>query len=52
MSKLAGTKKLNEYCEAYQLAGLTARLFTVYGQGEHPGRLLPSLMDAAISEGA
>jgi nucleoside-diphosphate-sugar epimerase len=26
---------------------VTARLFTVYGPGEHAGRLLPSLLDAA-----
>jgi nucleoside-diphosphate-sugar epimerase len=46
-SKLAGTLKLKEFCEAQQLAGLTARLFTVYGPGEHAGRLFPSLVDAS-----
>jgi nucleoside-diphosphate-sugar epimerase len=29
-----------------------ARLFTVFGPGEHPGRLLPSLQAAAASGGA
>jgi dTDP-glucose 4,6-dehydratase len=28
---------------------LTARLFTVYGPGEHSGRLLPSLLETAMS---
>lgn len=31
------------------LAASVARLFTVYGPGEHPGRLLPSLIAAARS---
>jgi nucleoside-diphosphate-sugar epimerase len=31
---------------------VTARLFNVYGPGEHPGRLLPSLLDAARSRTA
>jgi nucleoside-diphosphate-sugar epimerase len=29
------------------MKGLTARLFTVYGPGEHEGRLLPSLLETA-----
>jgi nucleoside-diphosphate-sugar epimerase len=28
---------------------VTARLFTVFGPGEHPGRLLPSLITAAAA---
>jgi nucleoside-diphosphate-sugar epimerase len=46
-SKLAGTKALAALCRNHQLKGLTARLFTVYGPGEHPGRLLPSLLNTA-----
>jgi len=42
-SKLAGTQRLVERCRP---ASVTARLFTVYGPGEHAGRLLPSLMVA------
>ena len=48
-SKLAGTKLLAECCRQDGIKALTARLFTVYGPGEHPGRLLPSLLDAAAS---
>jgi UDP-glucose 4-epimerase len=46
-SKLAGTLALAESCQKHHLKGLTARLFTVYGPGEHPGRLLPSLVETA-----
>lgn len=46
-SKLAGTLYLRQCCEAHELRGITARLFTVYGPGEHTGRLLPSLIEAA-----
>lgn len=46
-SKLAGTLALLRCCPAKRVRGLTARLFTVYGPGEHTGRLLPSLLDAA-----
>ncbi|MCG3207758.1 MAG: dTDP-6-deoxy-L-talose 4-dehydrogenase (NAD(P)(+)) [Anaerolineae bacterium] len=46
-SKLAGTLALASSCRAYGLRGITARLFTVYGPGEHAGRLLPSLLAAA-----
>ncbi|HWO88892.1 MAG TPA: NAD(P)-dependent oxidoreductase [Gemmatimonadales bacterium] len=48
-SKLAGTCILTRECQRLGLRGLTARLFTVYGPGEHPSRLLPSLMEAARS---
>ena len=40
---------LEECCKALGVKGLTARLFTVYGPGEHSGRLLPTLIDAAYS---
>lgn len=47
-SKLMGTNLLVQYCRKLGLKGITARLFTVYGPGEHDGRLLPSLLTAAI----
>ena len=47
-SKLAGTLNLSRVLEERRTArGLTARLFTVYGPGEHRGRLLPSLLETA-----
>ncbi len=46
-SKLAGAQAVARYCGEYGIRGVTARLFTVYGPGEHEGRLTPSLMDAA-----
>jgi nucleoside-diphosphate-sugar epimerase len=45
-SKLAGTLTV-ERAHRNGLRAVTARLFTVYGAGEHPGRLLPTLLDAA-----
>ncbi len=51
-SKLAGTAALARCAQTYGLRGLTARPFTVYGPGEHQGRLLPSLMAAARTEEA
>ena len=47
-SKLAGTLRLSRVLQAMGIArGVTARLFTVYGPGEHRGRLLPSLLETA-----
>jgi nucleoside-diphosphate-sugar epimerase len=46
-SKSTGTAAVAERCPALGVRGLTARLFTVYGAGEHPGRLLPTLLEAA-----
>jgi nucleoside-diphosphate-sugar epimerase len=46
-SKLAGTRLLGQCSGAYAVKSLTARLFTVYGPGEHAGRLLPSLLETA-----
>lgn len=51
-SKLAGTNLLSRFCKTEGIAGLTARLFTVYGPGEHPGRLLPSLLQIARTGGS
>ncbi len=48
-TKLAGTTLLQKACTSGILKGVTARLFTVYGPGEHNGRLLPALIDAANS---
>ena len=46
-SKLVGTQFLSDHCRNRGIEGVTARLFTVYGPGEHAGRLLPSLLEAA-----
>jgi nucleoside-diphosphate-sugar epimerase len=46
-TKLEGTRMLEAACARLGVRGTTARLFTVYGEGEHEGRLLPSLMAAA-----
>ncbi len=42
-SKLAGTLALSGLGGSTGLRCVTARVFTVFGAGEHPGRLLPSL---------
>jgi UDP-glucose 4-epimerase len=52
MSKLEGTLALSCCCRKYGLKGITARLFTVYGPGEHPGRLLPSILEASLTDHA
>jgi nucleoside-diphosphate-sugar epimerase len=52
ISKLAGTRSLAQYSRGTGLKGLTARLFTVYGPGEHDGRLLPSLLATAKNGGS
>jgi len=49
-SKLAGTLLLSRCLKRRRVAGLTARLFNVYGPGEHPGRLLPSLLTASRTD--
>lgn len=46
-SKLAGTQLFAHCCQAHGLKGVTARPFTVYGPGEHQGRLLSSLLETA-----
>jgi len=46
-TKLDGTVLLMERSRDLKLRALTVRLFTVYGPGEHAGRLLPSLIQAA-----
>ena len=50
-SKLGGTRLVSDSTAEGRLKGVTARLFTVYGPGEHAGRLLPTLLDAARTSG-
>jgi nucleoside-diphosphate-sugar epimerase len=47
-SKLEGTNALGDVARETGLQAVTARAFTVFGPGEHPGRLLPTLRRAAI----
>lgn len=49
-TKLAGTRALAERAALEGLPAVTARLFTVYGPGERPGRLVPSLLEAARTD--
>jgi UDP-glucose 4-epimerase len=49
-SKLSGTRQLAQCCEDKGVKGVTARLFTVFGPGEHDGRLLPALLEAASTQ--
>lgn len=46
-TKLQGTDAVTAAGRSHGLRGITARLFTVYGPGEHRGRLLPSIREAA-----
>ncbi|MCO6511886.1 MAG: NAD(P)-dependent oxidoreductase [Aridibacter famidurans] len=46
-SKLAGTDSLTGHCRRSGLKGATARLFAIYGPGELPTRLLPTLVASA-----
>ena len=46
-SKLGGTEGIARCARAEHLCTVTARLFTLYGPGEQPTRLLSSLIDAA-----
>lgn len=46
-TKLAGTLALMDIARLQGTRALTARLFTVFGDGEHEGRLFPSLLRAA-----
>jgi nucleoside-diphosphate-sugar epimerase len=48
-TKLAGSEALATFCRSAGLRAVTLRLFTVYGPGEHAGRLLPSLLDGLES---
>jgi nucleoside-diphosphate-sugar epimerase len=46
-TKLAATRQVQSHAVAARLPAVVARLFTVYGPGEHSDRLLPSLLRAA-----
>ena len=48
-TKLAGTEAVRRWGRDTGLHAVTARLFTVYGPGEQPHRLLPSLFRAVDS---
>jgi nucleoside-diphosphate-sugar epimerase len=48
-SKLGGTVALRDVARTTGLRAVTARAFTVFGPGEHQGRLLPTLRRAAMS---
>lgn len=48
-SKLAGTKRLNEFCQKSGFTAIIARLFSVYGPGEHSSRLLSSILMASMT---
>ena len=47
ITKLEGTRAVERCAIATGLLATTARLFTVYGAGEHDGRLVPTLVAAA-----
>jgi nucleoside-diphosphate-sugar epimerase len=46
-SKQRGAMAVAELSKASGIRAVTARLFTIYGPGERPGRLLPSLIAAS-----
>lgn len=50
-TKLEGTLRLHAAAARLGVRATTGRLFTVYGPGEHDGRLLPTLGGAARSSG-
>ena len=51
-TKEAGTRRLLAAAAGHGVRATVARLFTVYGPGEHAGRLLPTLRGAAGSAAA
>jgi nucleoside-diphosphate-sugar epimerase len=46
-TKLEGARAVAACCAASKLRAVVARLFTVYGPGDYPDKLLPALMRAA-----
>ena len=50
-TKLAATGLIEAAVTAGRIRAVTARLFTVYGPGEHDGRLLPSIASARTTTG-
>lgn len=51
-TKHAGTVAVTRIARAKNLRAVTARLFTVFGPGEHAGRLFPTLIRAVDSSDA
>jgi UDP-glucose 4-epimerase len=51
ITKLAGTRVVAEAQQNRELQAVVARLFTVYGPGEHTGRLVPTLIEASRGSG-
>lgn len=49
-AKLRGSEHIVAAVQRNELRGLSARLFTVYGPGEHAGRLLPTLLSARANK--
>lgn len=45
-TKLEGTQRLAETARELGMRAVTARLFMLYGPGEHAGRLLPTLIES------
>ena len=48
-TKLDGTVRLHASTQSLGVRAITGRLFTVFGPGEHDGRLLPSILAGAHS---
>jgi nucleoside-diphosphate-sugar epimerase len=51
ITKYEGTMAVERCAATTGILAITARLFTVYGAGEHDGRLLPTLVAATQHEG-
>jgi nucleoside-diphosphate-sugar epimerase len=50
-TKLAGTQVVQDAVRELRFPALVARMFTVFGPGERPGRLFPTLLAAASHQG-
>lgn len=50
ITKLDGTEQMHALAAEAGVRAVTGRLFTVYGAGEHEGRLLPSLIAASRTD--
>jgi UDP-glucose 4-epimerase len=50
-TKLDATRAIEAAVRGGSILAVTARLFTVYGPGEHAGRLLPSILSARTTTG-
>jgi nucleoside-diphosphate-sugar epimerase len=47
ITKLSGTRAIERCGDTTAFPAIVARLFTIYGPGEHDGRLVPTLVAAA-----